>query len=553
MTLPILHVGDWRLDVSRNELARGEWSVRLEPKCAEVLAYLAGRPGEVVSREALLEAIWPGVVVGDDVLTQAVIKLRKALRDDVRTPAYIETIAKRGYRLIAPVRAAGMDEVATVPPPAPARSRAGLLAGVAAAVLAGAVLLVALHPGLRGWLAGERGARADAVPVIAVLPFANPGGDPARTYFSDGITEDIIHALGRASGVRVIARNSVEVYRDRPAMPQAVRRELGARYLVQGSVREAAGRLRISVELSDAEAGLLLWSEQYDGGMEDVFRFQDRIVRTVAGKLPVRLTQLEERRVSSRPVANLEAYQLVLRARAALVRPDRRSNREARDLLERAERLAPEYAELHVAMAVAEYQRVINGWTEHVNESLRRAEERARRALSLDEGGAAARAHAMLGSIHARRGRFAAALAEVSRAIEINPSDTEALIARGGVLLYLGRLDEAIDAFEAARRFDPRLLPARAGYLPIAYYVAGRLDDALRAADTYVSRYPDVAYLHVVRAATLAQLGRVPEARKAAARARALDPLFRVENWGTQFLDPALTARMQEGARKAGL
>jgi len=554
MSHPAFLVGDWRLDVSRNELARGDWTVRLEPKCAEVLAYLAGRPGEVVSREALLEAVWPGVVVGDDVLTQAVIKLRKALRDDVRAPAYIETVAKRGYRLIAPVRSAASEASPAAAPRALARKRARPLALAAGAALALLALAFALHPGLRTWLAGGgTPPEVASPPVIAVLPFENLGGDPAREYFSDGITEDIIHALGRASGVRVIARNSVEVYKRRPATPQVVRRELGARYLVKGSVREADGRLRISVELSDADAGLLLWSDRYDGETGDVFRFQDRIVRSVVGQLSVRLTKLEEQRVSSKPVASLEAYELVLRARSALARAERRSNREARALLARAEQLAPDYAELHVVMAVAEHQRVINGWTEHVNDALRHAEDRARRALALDEGGAAARAHAMLASLHARRGRFDAALAEVSRALEINPSDTEALIARGGVLLFLGRLDEAIASLETGRRFDPRLLPADAGYLPVAYYVASRLEEALQAADTYIARYPDVAYLHVARAAALAQLGRLPEARAAAARARALDPLFRVENWGTRFLDPALTARMQEGARKAGL
>ncbi len=555
MTHPPLLIGDWRLDVSRNELARGDWTVRLEPKCAEVLAFLAGRPGDVVSREALLEAVWPGVVVGDDVLTQAVIKLRKALRDDVRTPAYIETVAKRGYRLMAPVRAAEAPSAPAQPPvPVAVPSRRRFVAGWAAAALAAVVLGFALHPGLRAWLTGAQAPRADASPpVVAVLPFENLGGDPGREYFSDGITEDIIHALGRVSGVRVIARNSVEVYKDRPATPQAIRRELGARYLVKGSVREAAGRLRISVELSDAGAGLLLWSDRYDGELGDVFRFQDRIVRSVVGQLSVRLTKLEERRVSSKPVSSLEAYELVLRARSALARAERRTNREARALLVRAERLAPDYAALHVTMAVAEHQRVINGWTEHVNDALRHAEERARRALSLDEGGAAARAHAMLGKIHAVKGNLDAALAEVSRAIDINPSDSDALIARGGVLLFLGRLDEAIRSLEAGRRFDPRLLPVDAGFLPVAYYAAGRFEEALGAADAFAALYPDVAYLHVVRAAALAQLGRLPEARKAAARARELDPLFRVENWGTRFVNPALTARLQEGARKAGL
>ncbi|HEV8692167.1 MAG TPA: winged helix-turn-helix domain-containing protein, partial [Ideonella sp.] len=388
----VLTVGEWRVDAAGNQLLRNGESVRLEPKSVEVLVVLARRAGQVVAREELLEAVWPGVIVGDDALTQAVIKLRKALGDHARQPTYIETISKRGYRLLAPVSdavgavAGGAGAVASEPTRPRRRWLLPALAGVALAIAAA----VLMPP----WLRDRAQVAAPARPTIAVLPLANQSGDPQRDYFADGVTEDIIFALGRFSGLGVISRLAVEPYKAGPANLQAVRRELGARYLVTGSVREADGRLRLGVELSDADRGIVLWSERYEGEGRDLFGFQERIVKSIVGKLAVKVTRAEEQRSAAKPPQSLEAYDLVLRARALVLKSDRVANRQARALLARALQLAPDYAEAYVVFASAETQRSIaHGWTEDPTVSIRQAEPYLQRALAIDDPGAHARAY----------------------------------------------------------------------------------------------------------------------------------------------------------------
>jgi adenylate cyclase len=388
--------------------------------------------------------------------------------------------------------------------------------------------------------------------TIAVLPFANHSADPKREYFSDGLTEDMINALGRFSGIRVIAHNTVQSYKARTTTPEQISRELGVRYVVQGSVREADGRLRVGVELSDAMKGTLLWSERYDGQGMQVFEIQDRIVRDIAGALAVKLTALEQQRAASKPPENLEAYDLVLRARELLRAVERSANREARGLIAQAIKLSPNYAEAHAARSYAEFQRAVFGWMEDPAEALRRSEEAARRALAIDDAGANARAHAMLGNIHTLTGTYEAALGHADRALELNGSDALAHSLRGGILLWAGKIDESIAASEAARRFDPRLSSEGIFNLVLAYYLAGRYREAVQASAA-VEPNARTVLLRAVHAAALAQLGDAEGARREAAEVRRLHPFFDVKLFGTRLVNPAHVAKAQEGLRKAGL
>jgi TolB-like protein/class 3 adenylate cyclase/Tfp pilus assembly protein PilF len=416
------------------------------------------------------------------------------------------------------------------------------------------IVVVALAAIASPWLMDRFKKTVDAsAATIAVLPFANQSGDAKRDYFSDGITEDIINALGRFSGLRVIAHSAVQAYRGRKMSNDEVSRELGVRYIVQGSVREAGGRLRVGVELSDAAKGTLLWSERYEGEGMEVFEIQDRIVRNVAGALAVKLTSLEQQRAISKPPESMEAYDLVLHARELLPRGERATNREARALLAQALRLSPSYAEAHAALAHAEMQRALFGWVEDPEEALRRSAEAAQRAIALGDPGAAARAHGVLGTLYTFTGKFDAALVEADRAIELNASDALAHTLRGGILLWLGRLEESIASTEAARRFDPRLSYEAGFNLAFAYYLAGRYKEAAAAAEATLSRNPDVVFVQAVRAAAAAQLGSAEEARLAAAEVRRLDPFFNTERFGTRLVNPAHRQAIQQGLRKAGL
>ncbi len=598
-----LRIGDWVLDAALNELRRDDAAIRLEPKAIELLAFLAARPAEVVGREALLSAVWPGVVVGDDSLTQAVIKLRRALGDDAQHPRYIETIPKRGYRLIAPVGLAGgvgtVGEVGEVgdrgppapgpgvvevaredpeptagrEPPAPApdastaspagsgpaapraapgrqRAIAGILSALALLGLGAAWLLrPSAGPGPE-----NPGVREQAAPPsVAVLPLENLSGDPRRDYFSDGVTQDIIAALGRFSTLRVMSLNAVAPFKAGRATPAAVRAALGARYVVSGSLRESEGRYRVAVELSDAEQGLMLWSDRFDGTGREIFEIQDRIVFQVAGALAGKVARLEQERALAKPPRDIVAYDQVLHARALLQNADRAANRQARTLLEQAVRLAPNYAEAHVGLGQAEHQRAVNGWVEDPAASLRQAQDHLYRAIALDDPGAKARAHGELSMIHSALGQFEQALAEADAALDLNPNDAYVRDRRGITLMYLGRLDEALASMQLAARFDPSVRGLGSEFsLALATYSVRRYEEALRIADRALERYPGAPDLHAIRAATLARMERLPEARLAAAELRRVAPFFEAGAFGSRFVDPALRAHARDGLAKAG-
>ena len=435
-----------------------------------------------------------------------------------------------------------------------------------AAVLAIAALLLAIVAGtwffaadsardFRSWLASVAGKTSGthaARATIAVLPFVNQSRDAQRDYFSDGITEDIINALGRFSGVMVMSRNAVQPYKGRSVSSADISRELGVRYIVQGSVRQADGKLRVVVELSDADKGAQLWSERYDGEGAEVFDIQDRIAKNIVGALAVKLTRIEQQRVFDKPTESLEAYDLVLRARALLDLQERRANREARALLARAAQLAPEYTDIFSSQCEAEFQRAIYGWIEDVVEGMRLAEERCKRVLASTDQRAHARANATLATIYGHQDRFDESLRYAERAIELNPSDSMALHRRGAALLSVGRIEEAIAAMETARRFDPHAVVLSIN-LAVAYLIKDRYRDALDQTDVGLMRAPHHVTLNALRAAALAQLGNTDEAVRAADQVRRLSPMFEAENFGTRFADPGYAVKLQEGLRKAGL
>jgi TolB-like protein/Tfp pilus assembly protein PilF len=387
-----------------------------------------------------------------------------------------------------------------------------------------------------------------------VLPLANQSGDPRREFFSDGVTDDIIHALGRYSGLRVISRNSVQQFKQREATPQIVRSELGARYVLTGSVREGDDQVRVAVELSDAETARVLWSERFDREGGGVFEIQDSIVQSVAAALAIKVTKLESDRVATRPPSRLEAYDLVLLARSLEGKAQRAANRQGRALIAKARELAPDYAMVYVVASELDVQRADQGWMEDPAQGLMQAERAARHALTIDDPGANARAHAMLARIHSFRGEHERALAESERARTLNPSDLFIAEIRAQTLLWTGRGNEAVALLESALRLDPagRNSPVR-HVIVLAYFVAERYPEALATCERALADHPDLPLLHTLRAAILAQTGRLDEARQSAAEVRRLQPNFPVVEFGSRLADPAPRARLQEALRKAGL
>ena len=499
--------------------------------------------GDGINVAARLENIAEpgGICISEDVYRQIRDKLTVPCRDlgekelkNIARPVHVYALALHGHGAVHRKK-----------PPFNFTLRHAMLLGAALAIaVAGAFLAVEKK---------FRNPAEAAAATIAVLPFANQSDDPKRDYFSDGVTEDIINALGRFSGIRVAANTPGRPYRGKSPGRDGGPRAQAVRGRGRGGGGGGGGGVRVGVELSDAMKGTLLWSERYEGEGKELFEIQDRIVKDIAGALAVKLTALELRRAASKPPESMEAYDLVLRARELLSSQERARNREARALLAQALQLSPDYAEAYAALAQAELPRALFGWIEDPAEAVRRAEEAATRALAADDPGANARALGVLGSLHTFTGKFDAALVEANRAIELNPSDAVAYGLRGGVLMWTGRIAESIAASEAARRFDPR--PGAEGIfnLAFAYFLAGRYADALSVAEAVLRRSPDLLFLQAVRAAAAAQLGNMDEARRAAGEVRRLDPFFKVDQFGNRLVNPDHRALAQEALRKAGL
>ena len=338
----------------------------------------------------------------------------------------------------------------------------------------------------RGSQPDTNGSEAVAKPAIAVLPLASRSVDGSRDYFADGLTQDIINALGRFSALTVLSWNAVSPYKEKPASPAEVGRRLAVGYVVEGSVQQVGDRVRVDAQLVDTGRQQVLWSGQFDEALADVFALQDKITAGIVRVLSVRLTEIEQRRVFAKPTGSLDAYDSVLRARPALQRPTRANNVEARDLLKRAVALDPNYAAAYAALAETYYTAASMGWAESPIEALGRAEDLALRALSLD--GSDVRAHIVLGRIDIFNQRYPEAQKEIEDAIAVNPNDAQSLAGRGNILMWLGHTDEAIDALEQAERIDPDLKAMDRFALSLAYYLKGRYDAAISASRTQSSR-----------------------------------------------------------------
>ena len=357
-----LRFGRYVMDLDRGCLLHDGAEIALRPKTFAVLRFLIENAGRLVSKDDLFNAVWPNVAITDDALVQSIGELRRALGDD--GPRLIKTIPRRGYRFESAVSVAGPNDPVTQGAPETAVFLDSVPCRVAAiksaggrgrwfAVLALLILVAAaaLWTGFgSGWKlagafrsGGQVPITADvgAKPTIAILPFLNESEGQTHDYFADGLTQDIINALGRFSALTVMSWNAVLPYKGKPASPAEIARGLAARYQVEGSVRRTGDRVHVIAQLVDKD-GRVLWSARFDEALADIFALQDKITAQIVGALAIRVTDIEQRRVFAKPTGNLEAYDYVLRARPALQRPTRANIVEARALHQARNRARPE-------------------------------------------------------------------------------------------------------------------------------------------------------------------------------------------------------------------
>jgi TolB-like protein len=395
-------------------------------------------------------------------------------------------------------------------------------------------------------------ARLAGRPSVAVLPFKNLSADAGQDFFSDGITEDVITALGRFSNLLVIAKSASFPFKGSNAAPAEIGRLLDARYLLEGSIRRDGDRLRVNVALTEAATGVHVWSETYDAELKDIFAVQDDIARRVVGAAAVKLTRFERERVLTKPTENLAAYESVLRGREFLLHASRDKNDEAAALFQRAIDLDPNYAAAYAALGGSHFEAVVSGWTEFRQDELELAETLAQKALALDP--MTTSAYRLLAIVNMYRRRYDLALGQIDRALEINPSDVDSYQARGNVLVWSGKAAEALPWLEGALRLDRgHVLTAQT--LCWAYYFLGRYNDAVEAGDRALARglgRTGQTLTHPFLAAAYAEIGRNQDAEGERVIVMRLSPFFSARIFAGQFGTQEARDHLLEGLKKAG-
>jgi adenylate cyclase len=390
-------------------------------------------------------------------------------------------------------------------------------------------------------------------PSIAVLPFTNMSGDPEQEYFAAGIVEEIITALSKISELFVVARNSTFTYKGQAVDVKRVGREQGVQYVLEGSVRKAGSRLRVTTQLIDAVSGHHLWAERYDREASDVFAVQDDITREVASALQVQLTEGEQARLWASGTRNLQAWEFAIRASDLIDRHHWEDTHEARRLLEQALRLDEDYAAAWSMLGATHWTDAINaGWSDSREESLALALEANDRAQTIDPTSPGMLAHRAL--IQQSLQSYDEALALSQKAVMFAPNNSHVTALAAVIASYGGEPQNAIELVERAIRLCP-IYPA--WYLvPLcrAYWVMERFEDAIDVARSAIERNPNLSYAHVLLAIVYADMGRENEAQRVAADVLRVEPKFTISAWAKgRGYNSALVAREAAALRKAGL
>jgi adenylate cyclase len=383
-------------------------------------------------------------------------------------------------------------------------------------------------------------------PSIAVLPFDNLSDDPAQEYFSDGLTEEIISALSGVPKLFVIARNSTFTYKGKPVKAQQVAEELGVRYVLEGSVRKAGDKVRITAQLVDALNGHHLWAKRYDRNISDIFAVQDELTKEIITAMQVKLTEGEQARAYARGTDNLEAYLKCLQANELALKHNIESNALAKQLAEEAIALDPEYAWAYYLLGGSHEEDVWLGTTKSPKQSLAKATELLQKAIALD--GNLAEPHGLLGFIYAIEKRHDKALAEGKKAVALNPNSARAHMLLGKVYIFASRWEESIPEYKKAIRLNP--IPP--GYyfwsLGLSYGAIGQYDEATTWCEKAVHMEPDSLMARLMMTAVYSWSGRDEEARTEAAEVLRIDPDFSLEKFAKKA-----GASLVSALRKAGL
>jgi TolB-like protein len=530
---------EYEIDLGQHELRRNGEVVPIEPQVFDVLVHLIKNRDRIISKDELIDAVWQGRIVSETALSSRISAARRAIGDTGKGQSFIRTLHKRGFRFVGRVEdltqaAATKEAQASEPVPA----EPGELARIIGA------------PSLSALPLPDK-------PSIAVLPFQNMSGDPDQEYFADGLTEDIITGLSRQRWFFVIARNSTFAFKNEAVDVRKVASQLGVKYVLEGSVRRAGDRVRVTGQLIDATHNIHLWADKYDRELADVFALQDDITNRVIGSVSPQILVAEAAaRGRRKPPQDIDAWDLVLQALPHMWRMSTDDQRKAQSLLSDAIAIDPEYAHAHALLGWS-YVNMFNLDTRRpIREFTDLALQSGEKAVSLDDE--EPWAHLVAGLAHSRRRRPEIAFSHLEKAIDLSPSFALGHAGFGYAMACGGQPERGLKALEQAIRLSPRD-PFLMIYAPIVRYMAlfalNRYEEVVAVCRSTAARNPQHAGAWRLMTVSLGLLGRIEEAEQALAHTLTLQPdlsLAHVTN-NTVFANPADREHFLVGLRNAGL
>lgn len=556
-------INDYRVSPSEGLLTCGDEITRLEPKAMDVLVYFASRPNDVITRDELEREVWHGALVGYDAVTNTIIKLRKALKDNARQPHFIATIPKKGYQLIAEITYPDSDNIAE---DTPTRNSGSLSENqqntqswspykIGALIVAG-VFTLSLIIYSTFWLLESSPVFEDASsqesPSIIVLPFENLSGDVKQEYLADGITEDIITDLSRLSNILVISSNTSSTYKGKQVTAEKVGKDLNINFVLRGSIQRLGSEVRVNAQLVNTKTGFNAWAQRYDRKLTEVFAVQDDVTNSIVKALTVKITNQEKFRLAQRATDSLKAYDFFQEGQKNSLIRTKEAYQQAREDYKNAIEIDPDYGRAYGAMAVTYAFEFLGGWIDNPDETLDRALLLAKKAVALDD--TTPQTYWALSFVYLMRKEYNNAEKAVTQAITIAPNYADGYGLLALINMYIGQPERAIEINNKAMQLNPYYSWNYLYTHGSAYFLLGDYNTAIELLEKAQLRNQNTILLKLLLVACYIENNRQNDAEWLVEEILMLRPMAKISNIEKTiiFSKRNLMYRLADNLRKAG-
>lgn len=559
------YVGQWLVEPASGYIRQKNSEVKLEPKVMSVLVYLARHSGHVVSRQELEDSIWADMIVSYDALSGSIIKLRKALGDDSHAPCFIETISKKGYRLIADVGPAkDSDNTEQINKKNKSPSQQRFVTSYKAIVFTLISLLIFTLwlsfnlPVVTSDITQPSNVRnttgIENLPTLLILPFKNISKDPQQDYFSDGITDDIITDLSKIGSLRVIAAHSSYFFKDKIINLEEIAKELNVQYFIEGSVQKSGKQLRINVRLTNIENGKSIWAERFVGHLDNLFKIQDKITKKLSTEMFITLPNNDSNYLSSHTTKKYEAYEAFLKGQLHSTNRTKQGYDMTVEAYENAVSIDPEYARAYGALAVTLTFGYRHKWTElSLNDARNKALVLINKAVALNQN--SPQVFWSQGFVHLFRKEYDIAEYAALRAIKLSPNYADAYGLLAFIANWRGKAEPATQYIKKAISLNPYHTFDYPWNLGLAYYTLGRFKESITELEDALERNETVMLPRLFLAANYVRIGDMDEAEWQITQLLILRPETTINHLRKTlpYESPELKQQFLEDLIKAGL